>query len=500
MPSEGCVEAHGYVSAAPSGPQRPTWANSPPSLGGIHCPIVIYLGYVRVSRVGDREETLVSPELQRQRIATFAESRRLDVEMLEPELDVSGGTVSRPILDRAIERIEAGEAKGLIVAQLDRLSRMSLVDALHIIRRIEQVGGEVLAAGEAFDTSTPEGRMGRNVFLSMGEMQLDRYKAQFAAAKVRAALAGIWPIARVPIGYRKNAERRLEPDPRWAPRVVQAFERRAAGAPWSAVAPILERGLSGIAKIIANRVYLGEINYAGIRNPSAHPALVGVGLFEAAQLGHPRPPRGRHGPALLGGLLRCAACRGTLTPDVSLYRCNGRRSQGRCPSPAIVAKSLIEPLVEHTVLTYLSNRSYIGHEASDALESARQTLAEADAELAAYQQVTSALEGSFGEGLRARVNAVEEARRAVASAQLASQPEIAGDVVALWPSLDVEERRHVLRGALGVVWVRKGRGAVAGRVKMSTVIPPGLPQAGRGSFAVEPIGWDDIEGTIEPRL
>ena len=34
------------------------------------------------------------------------------VEMLPPELDVSGGKVKRPILEGAIERIEAGDVAG----------------------------------------------------------------------------------------------------------------------------------------------------------------------------------------------------------------------------------------------------------------------------------------------------------------------------------------------------------------------------------------------------
>lgn len=58
---------------------------------------VEWLGYRRVSRVGGREH-LISPELQADRIHAHAGMRGLSVRMLPPEMDVSGGRRSRPIL------------------------------------------------------------------------------------------------------------------------------------------------------------------------------------------------------------------------------------------------------------------------------------------------------------------------------------------------------------------------------------------------------------------
>lgn len=120
-----------------------------------------WLGYRRVSRVGGREH-LISPELQADRIRAHAASRGIGVRMLAAELDVSGGARSRPILDSAIAAVERGEAAGVIVSDLDRLSRMEMLDALETIARIEAVGGEVIAVAQNFDPTTPEGRLVRN--------------------------------------------------------------------------------------------------------------------------------------------------------------------------------------------------------------------------------------------------------------------------------------------------------------------------------------------------
>ena len=87
-------------------------------------------GYTRVSRIGDRDETLISPDLQAERIRQYARGRGVAVEMLPPELDQSGGKTSRPILDDAIRGVEQGRYAGIVVSQLDRLSRAGIILSL----------------------------------------------------------------------------------------------------------------------------------------------------------------------------------------------------------------------------------------------------------------------------------------------------------------------------------------------------------------------------------
>jgi DNA invertase Pin-like site-specific DNA recombinase len=80
--------------------------------------------YRRVSQVGGREgEGFPEPELQQQGIANYARVHGHTVTPNPEELDVSGGKLSRPILDRIMERIRNGESDGLIVNDLDRYSR-----------------------------------------------------------------------------------------------------------------------------------------------------------------------------------------------------------------------------------------------------------------------------------------------------------------------------------------------------------------------------------------
>lgn len=447
-----------------------------------------WLGYTRVSRVGDRAERLISPEVQAERIKAYASSRGLTVHMLDPELDVSGGTVERPILSQAIAAIERGEAAGIIVAQLDRLSRMDITDALHTIRRIESAGAQVIAVAENFDVATAEGRMGRTVALAMGEMQLDRYKAQFREAKQRAVGRGVWPMPIVPAGYRRGEDRRLEPDPERAPLIVRAFEMRAGGASWAPIAELLGKGLTGARKVIINRVYLGEINLGEWRNPAAHPPLVSRELWEAAQIVHPPPPRSTQPPALLAGLVRCASCGFKMSVSESIYRCRPVKAAGRCPAPAITSKLRLEELVSRTVEAHVASATVTATEATDALAAAKVELASAEDELALYQQATRVADVGvehFSAGMRERTEEVERKRRAVAKAQLALPPP---NVVP--SSLSSERERHALRRSLGVVWVYKDRR----RAKVRIVA------AGFEPSEFGPIPWSDLDmpGEIRP--
>jgi DNA invertase Pin-like site-specific DNA recombinase len=445
-----------------------------------------WLGYARVSRVGDRVETLISPDQQAERIKSYAVSRGLSVRMLAPELDVSGGTVERPILSAAIEEIERGEAAGLIVAQLDRLSRMNIVDALQTIRRIEQAGAQVIAVAENFDAGTPEGRMGRNVFLAMGEMQLDRYKQQFRNAKEQAVRRGIWPGPVAPIGYEKGPDRRLQPNAD-ASLVVRAFELRAGGASWPALARALEMGLTSVRKVVLNRVYLGEIHMGEWQNLAAHEPIVSRDLFEAAQIYHPPPPRSpRKSPALLAGLVRCASCGYRMSVDshAGIYKCRPHKATGRCPAPALVSQRKLERIVSDTVDTHMQATSlrFQAVERGDAVAEAEADLNVAEAELAAYQRAVKVSDVGaehFAEGMRQRVEAVEVARRALARARLAAPALPSGGP----GDLSDAQRRQGLRGALGVVWVRKGRAGAGIRI-----VAAGFEPSHFG-----PIDWSDAD-------
>lgn len=95
---------------------------------------------------------------------------------------VSGRAQERPGLTEALERIGRGEASGVVVAKLDRLSR-SVVDFGRILEWLDTAGGYLVALDLGVDTSTPAGRLVANVLASVAE-----WEAETIASRTRAAL------------------------------------------------------------------------------------------------------------------------------------------------------------------------------------------------------------------------------------------------------------------------------------------------------------------------
>jgi site-specific DNA recombinase len=134
---------------------------------------------------------------------------------------VSGSRAKRPVLDQIIEGVKAGRLGGLVVAKLDRLSRMPPKERVLLFEEIEDAGGVILSAGEQLDPSTPEGRFARDVFLGVARMQWERYREGFERAKESAIADGIPIVNRPAVGYRR-AGRKLALDEHAAPVVRES--------------------------------------------------------------------------------------------------------------------------------------------------------------------------------------------------------------------------------------------------------------------------------------
>jgi site-specific DNA recombinase len=294
-------------------------------------------GYVRVSRVAGREgESFISPSVQREQIEAYAKAYGLSVVYWHEDLGESGGTLERPGLKAALERCRAGATGGIVAAKLDRLSR-SLVGLAQLIERAKEEQWTLVAIDFGLDVQTSGGRLVADILGAVAQWERQRASEGWETAQARAIAAGIHVASRVPTGYRKRDDRRLEPDPRAAKVIRELFRRRAAGAGWTELARFLDEKRivgpygnaawtpSAVAKIIGNRVYLGEARSGHHANANAHRPLLTVAEWEAAQInGHaPSTPRSAEG-ALLSGLVRCAGCRYTVKPDTMRDRDGAR--------------------------------------------------------------------------------------------------------------------------------------------------------------------------------
>lgn len=133
------------------------------------------IGYARVST---EEQNL---DLQRQGL------RAAGCELLYEDKGISGATIERPALKRALKTARPGDV--LVVWKLDRLGR-DLRDLVNLAHQLttKGVGFKVLEGqGAEIDTTTANGRLIFGIFAALAEFEREliseRTKAGMAAAK-----------------------------------------------------------------------------------------------------------------------------------------------------------------------------------------------------------------------------------------------------------------------------------------------------------------------------
>jgi hypothetical protein len=96
-------------------------------------------------------------------------ARGFEVGEVIRDMDVGGGTMDRPGLNKALGRVRDGSSGGIVVARVDRFAR-TLRGALDVLEELERAGGVFIECdGQGWDTSTSMGRFGRDL-VSEGEV------------------------------------------------------------------------------------------------------------------------------------------------------------------------------------------------------------------------------------------------------------------------------------------------------------------------------------------
>lgn len=401
-------------------------------------------------------------EDQVQEIVRYAAQIGEEVEILEPELDVSGGKPieERPSLKAAIEGVENGAYTGVVAAYLSRLTRSR--SGIEIWDRVEAAGGHVHCAHENLDTSTPSGRFVRDIHLANAVREREERAADFERRAQHATEAGIWQRRQTPTGYLKAEDRRLAPDDR-ADDVLRAFEDYAARVPLTQIAARLGMTTSGARQLLRNRVYLGELRVRSYVNENAHPPIVPRSLFDQVQrLQNVRGPRAETAPALLAGLVRCASCSHVMSRarsgGTSVYACHGHSSAGPCPGRAIVTLDRLDRHTERIALHELE-RVQLAHVETDTTQIREQVQAVED-QIARYLRVVTQAgvdEAESVQVLRDLQGQLDDLRAEETRAN--RRVPLGADPAGLWEKMDTGQRNRLLRSLFEavVVWPAHGR-------------------------------------------
>jgi DNA invertase Pin-like site-specific DNA recombinase len=167
------------------------------------------IGYVRVST---EEQAVSGAGLEAQRRAIVAECKRRGWELVETLEDAgySAKDLKRPGVQEALRVLEAGEAKALVVAKLDRLSR-SMLDFAALMATAQKQNWALVALECAVDTSTPAGEAMAHVLATFGQFERrligQRTKEALAAKKAAGVRLGRRPNVPQPVVRRIQRQR-----------------------------------------------------------------------------------------------------------------------------------------------------------------------------------------------------------------------------------------------------------------------------------------------------
>ena len=342
--------------------------------------------YLRQSR---KKEVSISIEEQDRDVRAWATSHGEAIAEPLVERGVSGSKRWREReLGRAVEACERGEASGLVVAWQDRLSRENGLATAEVWEALQQAGCRLVCVGDGIDTASGDHELIFTIKAAIARDQWKRHRSNWLRARRNAVERGVY-IGLAPAGYRVLEDGTLEPSEH-APAIVHAFELRAAGGSWGQVAAYLtdagvptawdgrERAgklidgsawsLTAAAKLLANRVFVGEVRSGEFVNEEAHPPLVSTALFASVQARKQERATtlGQREPRLLTGLIRCGSCGHRLTTDwrpradgdrYYTYRCRNT-AKGKCPRPVACGAERIETALEEVLREDLASEAF----------------------------------------------------------------------------------------------------------------------------------------------
>jgi DNA invertase Pin-like site-specific DNA recombinase len=145
------------------------------------------VAYVRVS-TAEQATSGLGLEAQLAAIRAHAAANGLDIVQIFSDEGLSAKTLDRPQLTAALHAVTSGEAAGIVVTKVDRLSR-SLADLLDLVDSATRDGWRLICMDLGLDSGTAGGRFTLSLLGAVSELERnlisERTRSALAAKKSR---------------------------------------------------------------------------------------------------------------------------------------------------------------------------------------------------------------------------------------------------------------------------------------------------------------------------
>ncbi len=288
--------------------------------------------YTRVSTDGQAEVEFNSCEAQESKIRAYISSQEdMEVYKVYSDPGFTGANMDRPALQGMFNDIKHNKINLVIAYKIDRLTR-SPKDFYQIIEYFEKYEISFISVTERFDTSTPSGRLLRNIMLTFAQFERELTGERVRDKLLERAQKGFSHGGNVPLGYRKE-NKRLVIDEQESKAVKYIFETYVSKISLSDIVRGLKKNnlfnkegnpidKSRICHVLKNPVYTGLVPFRGKTYKGVHEPLISEELFNLAQTVNPhRTLQIKHNRVCyLGGLIQCAECGSSMTLTHSVKR------------------------------------------------------------------------------------------------------------------------------------------------------------------------------------
>jgi site-specific DNA recombinase len=327
-----------------------------------------YFLYARKSTdVEDKQVLSIDAQINESR--EFAARERLQVvfELIEKR---SAKIPGRPVFNAMLERIEAGEASGILAWHPDRLARNS-VDGGRVIYLLDT--GKITAL--KFPTlrfePDPQGKFMLNIMFGQSKYYVDSLSENTKRGLREKVRRGEYPGC-APFGYRNDYRtKRIIVDRERALLVKQVFEQYASGEAtldklrhFLAANGVRSKngklvGRTFVSDVLSNPIHYGHFRYAGEVHEGRHEAIISKDLFDRAQAvlverWRYSPAENKDEPKAFLGLLRCAECGGAITAEQKMKRQKNGNTHSytyyRCTKKGKPAKWCQQPYIREEAL------------------------------------------------------------------------------------------------------------------------------------------------------
>jgi site-specific DNA recombinase len=248
----------------------------------------------------------------------------------------------RPVFNEMIERMEKGEASGILAWHPDRLARNS-VDGGKIIYLVDTgIINEMKFPTFWFDP-TPQGKFMLSIAFSQSKYYVDNLSENIKRGHRNKVKDGIWPQM-APLGY-INKNRKIVPDENIAPLIKKTFEAYSSGSftlrqlrdKFNELGLKRKSGkdlaVSNYQKLLKNPIYTGLMLYNGEIHEGKHEPIITKKLFDSVQevmMRKSKPHSKGLKPFLYRGFFRCGECGCFITTETqkghNYLRCTKRKN------------------------------------------------------------------------------------------------------------------------------------------------------------------------------